>query len=41
VLQAESRGYRYELVPPIVVDVLPGRPVHAPSQHREVILSRL
>lgn len=31
VLRAEGRGYRYELVPPVVVDVLPGRRVHAPT----------
>lgn len=31
VLRAEGRGYRYELVPPIVVDVLPGRRVHSPA----------
>ncbi len=28
-LRAESRGYRYELVPPIPVDVLPGRTVRS------------
>jgi hypothetical protein len=28
-LQAESRGYRYELEPPIPVDVLPGRTVRS------------
>jgi hypothetical protein len=28
-LQAESRGYRYELTPPIPVDVLPGRAVRS------------
>jgi hypothetical protein len=27
VLRAEDRGYRYELVPPVPVDVLPGRTV--------------
>jgi hypothetical protein len=37
-LRAESRGYRYELVPPIPVDVLPGRTVRskrapAPPDH--------
>lgn len=37
-LRAESRGYRYELVPPIPVDVLPGRTVRskqapAPPEH--------
>jgi hypothetical protein len=30
-LQAESRGYRYELDPPIPVDVLPGRTVRSKS----------
>jgi hypothetical protein len=29
-LRAEGRGYRYELLPPIVVEVLPGRRVHSP-----------
>jgi hypothetical protein len=29
VLRARTRGYRYELVPPIPVDVLPGRPVRS------------
>ncbi len=28
-LRAESRGYRYELIPPIPVDVLPGRTVRS------------
>jgi hypothetical protein len=28
-LRAESRGYRYELTPPIAVDVLPGRTVRS------------
>ena len=28
-LRAESRGYRYELLPPIPVDVLPGRTVRS------------
>jgi hypothetical protein len=28
-LRAETRGYRYELAPPIPVDVLPGRTVHS------------
>ena len=28
-LRAESRGYRYELVPPIPIDVLPGRTVRS------------
>jgi hypothetical protein len=32
VLRAEGRGYRYELVPPLVVDVLPGRRVHSPGE---------
>jgi hypothetical protein len=30
-LRAEGRGYRYELLPPIVIDVLPGRRVHSPA----------
>ena len=44
-LRAESRGYRYELLPPIPVDVLPGRtvrskpapvtPAAAPRRRRE------
>ena len=36
-LRAESRGYRYEMVPPIPVDVLPGRTVRskpAPNPER-------
>jgi hypothetical protein len=28
-LRAESRGYRYELLPPIPIDVLPGRTVRS------------
>lgn len=33
-LKASSRGYRFELDPPIPVDVLPGRAVHSrPSRH--------
>jgi hypothetical protein len=31
-LRAESRGYRYELEPPIPVDVLPGRTVRSKQQ---------
>jgi hypothetical protein len=33
-LQAESRGYRYELEPPIPVDVLPGRTVRSKAAPR-------
>jgi hypothetical protein len=33
-LRADSRGYRYELTPPIPVDVLPGRPVRSRSVPR-------
>jgi hypothetical protein len=32
IVRAENRGYRYELVPPVVVDVLPGRRVHSPAR---------
>jgi hypothetical protein len=39
VLRAEGRGYRYELVPPVAVDVLPGRSVHSPGESGAIEVS--
>jgi len=40
-LRAESRGYRYELTPPIPVDVVPvGRFARRPHQQIRCVASR-
>ena len=41
VLRAKTRGYRYELVPPVPVDVLPGRTVRRQTRERVSDLAQL